>query len=227
VTQYDAEKPLVDAVTRFSRTTSGLRAVVDVGVARLIIATEAPANGSVTRRELRHACTMIHRNVQAPNGAELTAPDRALAGLLWSKRTAAVAGSSAAALLGSRWVSDDAPAELLGTHHRGPRGIVAHSGQVADDEIRPIGRVGCTTAARTAYDLGHRLLFVEGLIRVDALLNAIRIPLDDVHAIAARYPVRAVSGGSAGYRMSPTAVPNPHSNPECGGSSIRVGSRGC
>jgi hypothetical protein len=76
---------------------------------RLVVATEALADGSLTRRDLRRSYTKLHRNVYVRSGVELTAVDRGRAAWLWSGRHATLVGHSAAALLGSRWVPDDAP----------------------------------------------------------------------------------------------------------------------
>jgi very-short-patch-repair endonuclease len=157
-------------------------------VPELIVATDALSTGRFTRRELMRRCDRVYRNVYVAKGATLTACDRAVAAWLSSGRQATMAGMSAAALLGSRWVPADAPAEFLGTHHRAPVGIVAHSGRVPADEIRLVTGIRCTTAERTAYDLGRRLPFVEGLIRVDALMNATGIGVEAIAAIAERYP---------------------------------------
>ena len=50
---------------------------------RLVVATEALADGSLTRRDLRRSYTKLHRNVYARAGVELTAVDRGRAAWLW------------------------------------------------------------------------------------------------------------------------------------------------
>lgn len=70
------------------------------------------AAGYATRQTLRSKYVMPHQNVYAPTGLLLTAHDRAMAAWLWSGRNATLAGYSAAAVLGSKWLPDDAPAEL-------------------------------------------------------------------------------------------------------------------
>lgn len=155
---------------------------------KLLLATEAIASGEVSRRQLARQYTKLYRNVYHRNDITLTAVDRAHAAWLWSGRHAIVAGLSAAALLGSRWVPADRPAELIRVHHRTPTGIVSHKDDVAEDEVCDVNGISCTTTARTAFDLGRWLPFEEGLIRVDALLNATDVAVDDVSELAARYP---------------------------------------
>lgn len=154
----------------------------------LLLATEAIASGELSRRELARDYTKLHRNVYHRNGVELTAADRARAAWLWSGRSATVAGLSAAALLGSKWVPADRPAELIRGNQRAPSNIVMHTDEVAADERCVVGGVSCTTLVRTIFDLGRWLPFEQGLIRVDALLNATGLPVDEAVEFAARYP---------------------------------------
>ncbi|WP_197373419.1 endonuclease domain-containing protein [Mycolicibacterium baixiangningiae] len=155
----------------------------------LISASEALAAGVVTRNDLRRCYVKLHRNVYVRKGRELTALDRAKAAWLWSNREAVLVGNSAAALLGTKWLSAEAPAELGRVRYPSPPGIVVRSGAIADDEICAVGGILCTTADRTAYDLGRRQLPLErAVIGIDALLNATRVPVSAVGAITVRYP---------------------------------------
>ncbi|MGE2726406.1 endonuclease domain-containing protein [Mycolicibacterium pulveris] len=131
---------------------------------------------------------MVHRNVYCPNGVELTALDRGIAAWLWSGRKATLAGHSAAALLGDKYVPPDAPVELARTRRPAARGIFVLSGEFRDDELCEIEGISCTTPARTAYDLGRRLKLESGLIRVDSLLHATKLPKAEVALIGQRYP---------------------------------------
>ena len=131
--------------------------------------------------------TRLHRNVYSPHGVELTAADRARAAWLWSGRTATVAGHSAAALLGAKWIPRDAPVELARARRPAPPGIRIHSGVLRDDELCHIDDIQCTTVARTAYDLGRRLRLESGVIRIDDLLNATGTTCDGIRRIAERY----------------------------------------
>lgn len=155
---------------------------------RLVVATEALADGSVTRRELTRRYTKLHRNVYARNGVELTARDRARAAWLWSGRTATLVGHSAAAHLGSKWIPTDAPVEVAHSRRPQPNGIVVRSDDIRPSEVRTIDGIPCTTAARTAYDLGRRLPLDTAVIRIDALLNVTRCGIAEVVTMADRYP---------------------------------------
>ncbi len=124
---------------------------------RLVVATEALADRSVTRRDLTRRYVKLHRNVYARAGVELSARDRARAAWLWSGRTATLVGHSAAAQLGCTWIPADAPVELAHSRRPASKGITVRSGELADDEVCRTDGIACTTAARTAYDLGRWL----------------------------------------------------------------------
>lgn len=159
------------------------------------MADEALAAGTVTRRELVRRFVKVHRNVYTPRGTELTAMDRAIAAWMWSGRTATLAGISAAALFGVRWLPDDSPAELVRTQPRSPSGIVVHSGAVDDDDVCQVRGINCTTPARTAYDLGRYNPFtVGGVIRVDSVLAATGVAVDEIAEIARRNPAPETFG---------------------------------
>ncbi len=154
----------------------------------LIVGSEALASGLMTRQMLRTKYIKLHHNVYARKGIDLQATDRARAAWLWSRRRATLVGLSAAALHGTHYLPDDAPAELARIRQPAPRGIVVHCGVIAHDEICLRQSLDCTTPARTAYDIGRRTVGDKAIIRIDALLNATRCTVKEVERIADRYP---------------------------------------
>jgi hypothetical protein len=122
----------------------------------IIVGSEALAAGLVTRHQLRTKYIKLHHNVYARKGIDLDAIDRARAAWLWSRRRATLVGLSAAALHGTQYLPDDAPAELARIRQPAPPGIVVHCGLIAHDEICLRQSLDCTTPARTAYDIGRR-----------------------------------------------------------------------
>lgn len=131
------------------------------GVPRLVVASEALANGLLTRRELNRNYIKLYRNVYLHRSAELTAEVRAVAAWMWSGGNATVAGLSAAAVLGSKFVPAEAPAQLARTNQWCPKGIVIQQGDLRADEMVRTRGISCTTPARTAYDLGRQLPVTE------------------------------------------------------------------
>jgi len=150
------------------------------------IGTEALAAGLVSRRGLHNRYEVIYRNVYLPKGYELTAATRAKAAWLWARRDATVAGLSAAALHGTKWIDAALPAELVRIGDA-VHGIVIHRDTLADDDVCVIDGMATTTPARTAFDVGRRGRLEVAVIRLDALANATGLKPDDVSALADRH----------------------------------------
>ncbi|KUI14037.1 hypothetical protein AU193_08365 [Mycobacterium sp. GA-1285] len=151
------------------------------------IGTEALAAGVVTRRTLVSRHNMIYRNVYLLKGATLTPDRRAAAAWLWSGRNATLAGSSAAALHGSRWIDEDLPAELIRVEACDVDGIVIHRAKLRDDEVGIVRGMPVTTPARTAFDLGRRNGLERAIIAVDALANVTGLKPVDVARLAGNH----------------------------------------
>jgi hypothetical protein len=151
------------------------------------LGTEALARGAVNRYQLRTRYDAAFRNVYVPKGQALSAADKAVAAWLWSGRRATVAGLSAAALLGTRWIDAKRPAELNQPSRHKTKGIILHSDELWDDESCFVRGVPVTTAARTAFDLGRRRGLTTAVIRLDALMQATNVKLTEVVSIANRH----------------------------------------
>ncbi|MGH3678133.1 MAG: hypothetical protein ACRDU5_20840 [Mycobacterium sp.] len=151
-------------------------------------ADEALESAALTFRELRRFHAGIYPGVWAPRGVELTAKDRARAAWLWSRRVGVIAGQSASAMLGAKWIEPDSPAELIHANRRPPPLIKVHTDNLLAGETHLVNGMSVTTAARTAFDLGRRSGLEDGVKRIDALLNAVDLKVNDVDAIALRHP---------------------------------------
>lgn len=152
-----------------------------------VLGTEAIAAGEFTRRTIGRRNRQLSRNVYLPPGVELTPRTRAVAAWLWSERRATVAGLSASALHGGRWIHPDAPAEL--TRIAGSANdIYIHRERLSDDEVSPVGDLIVTTPARTAFDLGRRKGLTEAVIRLDALADATGLDTAAVSSVATAHP---------------------------------------
>jgi hypothetical protein len=117
----------------------------------------------------------------------LTAVTRARAAWLWSRRRGVVAGHSASALHGAKWVDPRAPAQLLYENRRPPAGIRTWSDQVSFDETQLVGGIVTTTPARTAFDLSCRNPTGKAVAAIDALARATRLKVADAELVAERY----------------------------------------
>jgi hypothetical protein len=151
------------------------------------IGSEAVRSGALTAYRLRSRCVAIHPDIYVPTGTDLTAVTRAHAAWLWSRRRGIVAGQSAAALHGAKWIDNRLPAQLLYYHRRPPQGIRTWADRVADDEVDLIGCLRVTTPARTAFDLACRNPIGKAVAAVDALARATRLDIAAAEAVAERY----------------------------------------
>jgi hypothetical protein len=151
------------------------------------IGSEGVASGIATKYALRSRHVPIHPDVYVAADTELTAGLRAHAAWLWSRRRGVVAGRSASALHGAKWIDDRAPAELLYDGRRPPSGIRTWSDRVADDEIQLISGIPATTPARTALDLACRYPVDKAVAAIDALARATDLKAIDVELLAERY----------------------------------------
>jgi hypothetical protein len=137
---------------------------------------------------MRSLYEAIYPGVYIPAGVDPTASQRARSAWLWSRRQAVVAGQSAAALLGTKWVDPLAPAELAYDNRRPPRLVVVHSDTLLTNEVMEVNSVAVTTPARTAFDIGRRttsrLLAIQ---RLDALANATDVKESDIQAVIAEH----------------------------------------
>lgn len=147
------------------------------------LAAEALTQGVLTFRELRRFYQAVYPGVWVPRGADLTTIDRARAAWLWSGRKAVVAGLSASALHGAKWVGPETPVELIHTNRRPPRLVSVHTDQLRLGETQLVLGLPTTTPARTAFDIGRRYAFVPAVQRIDALMNATDVKVEDVQAV--------------------------------------------
>jgi hypothetical protein len=154
------------------------------------IGSEAIASGRMTPYVLRNQFIRLYPDVFLDRDADVTAITRAKAAWLWSRRDGVVAGQSAAALHGAKWVDAHKPAELLWGNRRRPRGIRTWSDRFADDEVEIIGGVLVTTPARAALDLACRYPLGKAVAAIDALARATHLKVADVESLAVRYKGR-------------------------------------
>jgi hypothetical protein len=153
------------------------------------LSAEVLAAKLIPERTMRTLYRPVYPGVYAPWGISLSARQRAKAALLWSRRRAVVAGNSAAAVLGAKWVSPDLDAELVFHNHKTPPKLVVHDDTLKPDEVMIVDGMAITSPARTAFDVGRRTRSrLAGVQRLDALANATGISIDEVEAVMAAHP---------------------------------------
>jgi hypothetical protein len=122
------------------------------------IGAEALSNAALPERALRRSYDQLYPGVFVPRGVEVSARQRAEAAWLWSKRRGVVAGQSAAALLGAKWVDGRQHAELIHDNRKPPACLIVRTETLSPGEALGIGALQVTTPARTAFDIGRHTL---------------------------------------------------------------------
>jgi very-short-patch-repair endonuclease len=153
--------------------------------ATLIRGSSALASGAVTRNDLRTNYRRIYRDVYLPRDEVLTAATRAHAA--WLSTGATLAGVSAAALLGTKWLDAALPAEIVRADRHSQQGLVAHSYSLGRGEVCMVRGIRLTTPARTAFDIGRTIAAQQCVPILDALFSATGITAEHVLALAERH----------------------------------------
>lgn len=154
------------------------------------IGSEAVARGDVRKSALRTRYTKVFRDVYVSPGTELTAQVRAKAGWLWSGRRGIIAGLSASALHGARWVDLDAPLEIIHNNRNPLNGLRTRGDRIEEDELDIVDGIPVTTPARTTLDLACWHPTAQAVAAIDALARATEVKMPDVEALAERIPGR-------------------------------------
>ena len=152
-----------------------------------LVGSEALASGLVKKHELRAHFRTVYPDVYVPTNAVLTMAQRAKAAWLYSHREGVIAGLTASALHGAKWVDDDLPIELIWSNARRPRGLRTYDMRLHSTELVDLGDLRATTVERTAFDVARRGRLDDAIARLDALGNATGVNADDVLAVADRH----------------------------------------
>ncbi len=161
------------------------------------IGSAAVRRGDLTRRGLARQHRAVYRDVYLAQDVELTARLRARAA--WLSTGATLAGVSAAAVLGTKWLDAGAPAEIVRADRHAPAGIVVHTWALAPGETCNVDGMALTGPARTAFDIGRTRPLREAVPIIDALLHATRTSTEAVSAVAGSH---CGSPGSARVRSA-------------------------
>ncbi len=156
----------------------------------VFVGSEALAAGLLTPYELRSRYMSLHKDVYVPKDAELTPVLRARACWLRSRRRGILAGFSASALHGSKWIDAAQPAAIIDTNRRLEAGVQIWEEHIEGDEIAVVNDMRVTTPARTALDLTRRYPLGAAVAAVDALVQATELKMADVEVLVDRYKGR-------------------------------------
>jgi rhodanese-related sulfurtransferase len=151
------------------------------------LGNEALAAGLLSPYELRSRYVALHQDVYVPRDAELTAVLRAKACWLRSRRRGVLAGFSASALHGSKWIDPTLPAAIIDTNRRPAAGVQIWEERIEPDEISVVDGMPLTTPARTALDLARRHPAGTAVAAIDALAQAVELKPADIDLLVERY----------------------------------------
>lgn len=144
----------------------------------------AVRSGELTRHQLLTRNRAIFHNVYVPNEVAMTAELRACAAWLFAGPDAVLAGVSAAAAYGTKWLDADAPAVVVRQEKHGPPGLTIHSYLLEPEDVCIRRGMHVTTPARTAFDIGRLLPEARSVPILDALLNATKLDPVEVEKLA-------------------------------------------
>jgi hypothetical protein len=166
------------------------------------LGSAALAVGALTPYELRRRYVPLHKDVYVPGDAELTAVVRAKALWLRSRRRGILAGFSASALLGAKWIDATLPATIIDTNRRREAGVEVWEERIEPDEIDVVDGMRVTTPARTALDLARRYRLGLAIASIDALAQATELKQADIELLVDRYKGRrGMKGARAALEM--------------------------
>ncbi len=148
--------------------------------------SDAIRRAQLTRNDLRRRYRAVYRDVYIGRHATLSARTRASAA--WLATGSPLAGLSAAAVFGTRWLSAKDPAEIVRRDRHAPVGIVAHSWRLNPGDVCVVARMSVTTPARTAFDIGRTRHVSVAVPILDALMHATGLRSEEVFALADTRP---------------------------------------
>ncbi|MGC2654614.1 MAG: DUF559 domain-containing protein [Mycobacterium sp.] len=164
------------------------------------IGSEALASGVLRPHHLRSRFRAVLPNVYFPRDQDLTTRQRAAAAWLWSHRQGIIAGLTAAALHGSKWVNERVPIELVWSNARPPGGVRTYDITLDSEEFTVVAGLPVTTPERAAFDIGHRGSVGAAIAYLDALTSATGLKLTQIAEVADRHR------GARGLRQLETVL---------------------
>jgi hypothetical protein len=151
------------------------------------LGSEALSAGTLTPYQLRSRYVALHKDVYVPRDVEVTAQLRAKALWLRSRRRGILAGYSASALHGAKWIDASLPASIIDTNARREPRVQTWEDRIEADEVCVVDGMRVTTPERTAFDLVSRFPLDPAVAATDALIQATHLKMADVEQLVDRY----------------------------------------
>lgn len=149
----------------------------------------AVQSGALSRHRLSRDYVRVFRDTYVPARTTLDARTLAVAASVCVGNSAIVAGTSAAAIHGARWVDASVPPTVLAPKklHRIP-GLILRRDSIEPGDVLVVGGVAVTTPVRTAFDIGRWVPPPQSVIFLDSLMAATGLERDAVSAFASLRP---------------------------------------
>ncbi|MBY4013795.1 endonuclease domain-containing protein [Rhodococcoides fascians] len=149
----------------------------------------AVQSGALSRHRLSRDYVRVFRDTYVPAGTTMDARTLAVAASVCVGNSAIVAGTSAAAMHGARWVDASVPPTVLALKksHRIP-GLILRRDSIEPGDVLVVGGAAVTTPVRTAFDIGRWIPPPQSVIFLDSLVAATGLELDAVSAFASLRP---------------------------------------
>jgi hypothetical protein len=165
------------------------------------IGSEAVASETLRPHLLRSSkFRAVFPDVYVRYDHQLTLQQRTVAAWLWSHREGVIAGLTAAAWHGSKWVDEHLPVELIWSNLRPPRGVRTYDRALCPEERSVVASLPVTTPQRTAFDVGRRGTIGLAVAHLEALVQATGVKVSDIAELADRH------SGARGLRQLKTAL---------------------
>ncbi|MBY4127936.1 hypothetical protein HQO83_05980 [Rhodococcus fascians] len=152
-------------------------------------ASVALRSGAITRHELSTSCVRVFRDTYVRIGMTLDARTVAFAASIAVGDGAVIAGVSAAALHGAKWIDPSTRPSVLanGRSHQLPGLRIHHDAFDSDDVVIVEGFAVCTPV-RTAFDIGRWVPWPLSVVFLDSLLAATGVDAEAIRAYAVARP---------------------------------------
>lgn len=149
----------------------------------------AVQSGALSRHRLSRDYVRVFRDTYVPAGTTMDARTLAVAASVCVGNSAIVAGTSAAAMHGARWVDASVPPTVLTPKksHRIP-GLILRRDSIEPADVLVVGGVAVTNPVRTAFDIGRWVPPPQSVIFLDSLMAATGLELNAVSAFASLCP---------------------------------------
>ena len=159
-------------------------------------ASVALRSGAITRHELSTSCVRVFRDTYVRAGTTLDAQALAFAASMCVGDDAVIAGVSAAAVHGAKWIDPGTRPSVLanGRSHQLP-GLRIHHDAFDSDDVMFVRGFAVSTPVRTAFDIGRWVPQPLSVVCLESLLAATGVDVDAIRAYAVERPgTRGIRG---------------------------------